>query len=94
MTLLLTMNRMTMTKQYSRSITDDELRKLPLLQFNGRVTLVDNMDKFRRVMGDIGRPSLLGFDTETRPSFKKGRRYRVALRSLLTQTVHGSSGLI
>ena len=71
-----------MTKQYNGSITDDELRRLPLLQFEGRVTLVDNMEKFRRVMGDIGRPSLLGFDTETRPSFKKGRRYKVALLQL------------
>lgn len=71
-----------MTKQYNGSITDDELRKLPLLQFEGRVTLVDNLEKFRRVMGDIGRPSLLGFDTETRPSFKKGRRYKVALLQL------------
>ena len=71
-----------MTKQYSGSITDEELRKLPVLQFDGRVTLVDNMDRFYRVMGEIGRPPLLGFDTETRPSFKKGRRYKVALLQL------------
>jgi ribonuclease D len=71
-----------MTEKYNESITDDELRSLPLLQFKGRVTLVDNMDKFNRAIGDIGKPSLLGFDTETRPSFKKGRRYKVALVQL------------
>lgn len=71
-----------MTKQYSESINDDDLRKLPVLQFNGRVTLIDTIDKFRRAMGDIGRPDVLGFDTETRPSFKKGRRYSVALLQL------------
>lgn len=71
-----------MTRQFNESINDDELRKLPLLQFEGRITLIDTPDKFRRAMDDIGKPDLLGFDTETRPSFKKGRRYRVALLQL------------
>jgi len=76
------MTRRTMTRQYNESINDDELRKLPLLQFEGRITLIDTYDKFRRAMDDIGKPDLLGFDTETRPSFKKGRRYKVALLQL------------
>lgn len=71
-----------MTKHYSESVTDDELRKLPLLQFNGKVTLVDSMQTFRQAIGDIGRPALLGFDTETRPSFKKGQRHKVSLLQL------------
>ncbi len=71
-----------MTKHYSESVTDDELRKLPLLQFNGKVTLVDSMQTFHQVIGDIGRPALLGFDTETRPSFKKGQRHKVSLLQL------------
>ena len=72
----------TMTRQFDESINDDELRKLPLLQFEGRITLIDTYEKFRRAMQDIGKPDLLGFDTETRPSFKKGRRYQVALLQL------------
>jgi len=71
-----------MIKQYNETISDEELRKLPVLQFNGRVTLVDTMDKFYRVINDIGRSGLLGFDTETRPSFRKGRRYNVSLLQL------------
>lgn len=71
-----------MTKHYSESVTDDELRNLPLLQFSGKVTLVDSMQKFRQVIGDIGRPAILGFDTETRPSFKKGQRHKVSLLQL------------
>ena len=71
-----------MTRQFDESINDDELRKLPLLQFEGRITLIDTYEKFRRAMEDIGKPGLLGFDTETRPSFKKGRRYDVALLQL------------
>lgn len=78
----MTMNNGMMTRQFSESISDDELRRLPLLQFEGKVTLVDNMDRFYRAMADIGKPVVLGFDTETRPSFKKGRRYQVALLQL------------
>ncbi len=75
-----------MTREYSESVTDDELRKLPILQFKGRVTLVDSMQKFHRVIGEIGKPAILGFDTETRPSFKKGNRYKVSLLQLADDT--------
>ena len=50
---LLTTEKMMTKKQYNGSITDDELRKLPVLQFRGRVTLVDNMEKYRRAMADL-----------------------------------------
>jgi ribonuclease D len=76
------MNAGMKTRQFNESITDEELRQLPLLQFEGKVTLVDNMDKFYRAMAEMGKPAVLGFDTETRPSFKKGRRYQVALLQL------------
>lgn len=79
---MLITDRMMTKKQYNASITDEELRQLPILQFDGRITLVDNIEKFRRAIGEMGRPRLLGFDTETRPSFKKGKRYSVALLQL------------
>lgn len=71
-----------MTRLFNESVTDDELRKLQLLQFEGRVFLVDTIQKLKQAIGEIGRPSLLGFDTETKPSFKKGRRYKVSLLQL------------
>jgi ribonuclease D len=71
-----------MTKLFNESVTDDELRKLPLLQFEGKVFLVDSMQKFKRAIGDIGSPSLLGFDTETKPTFRKGSRHKVSLLQL------------
>jgi ribonuclease D len=71
-----------MTKQYSESLSDDEVKKLPLLHFGGKVTLVDNMETFYRVIDNIGRSGLVGFDTETRPSFRKGRRNTVSLLQL------------
>ena len=71
-----------MSKQYQEKITNEEVRKLPVRQFDGKVTLVDNMDNFFQAMNTMGSPSLIGFDTETRPSFRKGRRYKVSLLQL------------
>lgn len=71
-----------MTIQYNESVTDDDLKKLPLLQFQGRVMLVDNMRKFHHVIGELRRSEILGFDTETKPSFRKGRRNKVSLLQL------------
>lgn len=71
-----------MTRQYNETINDDELRKLPLLQFEGEVTLVDDIRKFHNAVEEISGCRILGFDTETKPSFKKGRRYKVSLLQL------------
>jgi ribonuclease D len=76
------MNTRVMTKLYSESLSDDEVKKLPLLHFDGKVTLVDNLETFYRVIDNIGRSGLVGFDTETRPSFRKGRRNTVSLLQL------------
>lgn len=71
-----------MTKPYNESLTDEEVKSLPLLQFDGKVTLVDDMQTFYRVIDAIGRSGIVGFDTETKPSFRKGRRNTVSLLQL------------
>lgn len=76
------MNKRMMTKHYNESLSDDEVKKLPLLHFDGKVTLVDDLDTFYRVIDEVGRSGIVGFDTETKPSFRKGRRNTVSLLQL------------
>jgi ribonuclease D len=76
------LNKPVMTKHYNGSLTEDEVKSLPLLQFDGKVTLIDNMDTFYQVIDNIGKSSIVGFDTETKPSFRKGRRNTVSLLQL------------
>lgn len=76
------MRQQAMTRHYTESVTDDDLKKLPVIRFEGRVMLVDTMQKFYHVIGELKRSEILGFDTETRPSFKKGHRYKVSLLQL------------
>ena len=71
-----------MTRQFDESVTDEDLKKLPVMQFEGKVRLIDSMQKFGQAMREISRCKVLGFDTETRPSFKKGTRHKVSLLQL------------
>jgi ribonuclease D len=54
------------------------------ISFPGKIHLIRN-DRELLAM-DIGTPKVLGFDTETRPSFRKGEIYKVALLQLSTET--------
>lgn len=61
------------------SITQDEINALPLTTFKGQVHLIDKADMVKEVFDDIRKNEVVGFDTETRPSFKKGQLFKVAL---------------
>jgi ribonuclease D len=74
---------MTKTK-YREEISAEELSQYDLSWFKGEIVIVDNLSKFNRVLPKIRNSRILGFDTETRPSFRKGRKNRVSLIQLAT----------
>lgn len=64
------------------SISSEELNLLPLKTFAGKVSVITEADKLSKVRSEIEKHELVGFDTETRPSFKRGQIYKVALLQL------------
>ena len=70
---------------FQSTITTDELRMLPLESFNGEIHLIDTPAEVRKYMRILQREEVLGFDTETRPAFKKGRKNRISLLQLSTR---------
>ena len=70
--------------QYSPTITPDEILKLPLYAYDGEVVCVDTLEIFREVKDELFLEPLWGFDTETKPCFRKGtaNRKNVALLQL------------
>ena len=66
----------------SIKITKDEINALPLVAYEGAYTLVDNDSLLEQVLPDLRAESILGFDTESRPSFKKGQNFPVSLIQL------------
>jgi ribonuclease D len=70
---------------FRESITKEELAEMPLKQFTGDIILVDT-PQMARIAADYLRGfPVIGFDTETKPSFSKGDRHAVALLQLATE---------
>lgn len=73
-------------KMYKSKITNDEIIKLPLYSFEGEVIIVDDFEKLDQAISCLKNETILGFDTETKPCFTKGRANlnKVALLQLST----------
>lgn len=67
---------------YKISISSEELNLLPLKTFEGKVNVITDPEKLAKVKLEIEKHEIVGFDTETRPSFKRGQVYKVALLQL------------
>ena len=67
---------------YQENITVEELSERELSWFRGEIVIVEDFETFHRVLPRIYGEKLLGFDTETRPNFQKGRKNKVSLLQL------------
>lgn len=71
--------------QKKQTITKEEINKLPLLNFSGDIKIITSESDAKKALKKLSKEKILGFDTETRPSFKKGETYPVSLIQLSTQ---------
>lgn len=71
---------------FQLTISKEEIRKLPLIVFHGNIHLVDSDKKLNSILTDLEKQNVLGFDTETKPSFKKGNSHAISLLQLSTDT--------
>lgn len=65
-------------------LSRDEINALPLFHYEGKITLVRDGKDLAEVFERLSGESVLGFDTETRPSFRKGKKYSPSLIQLAT----------
>jgi ribonuclease D len=77
-------SEVTETGKYKETITAEEIAECELSWFMGEIILVDDLDTFYKVFPRLLGHDLLGFDTETKPTFKKGRTHSVSLVQLST----------
>ena len=71
---------------FASEISKEELNALPLAQFDGKIHVIERYEIAESVADRLKSYPVLGFDTETRPSFAKGKRNRVALLQLATDS--------
>lgn len=67
---------------FKENITKEELTDLPLRWFDGEIVVVDNNEKLMQAVKTLSKAKIIGFDTETKPAFKKGVFNKVALLQL------------
>lgn len=67
-------------------VSQDEINALPIGAFEGNIHLINNPDAAEEAGKLLLSETMLGFDTESRPSFKKGQHFPVALIQLSTDT--------
>lgn len=73
-----------MTEIYKKFISKDEINTLPMLEYEGQIELIQSHAHAHMALAKLKHEKILGFDTESRPSFKKGESHGVALLQLAT----------
>ncbi|MCR4619435.1 MAG: 3'-5' exonuclease domain-containing protein 2 [Paludibacteraceae bacterium] len=66
------------------TITKEEVKLLPLEHFSGSIIIIDDLNQVQAAVDNLRQAKVIGFDTETRPSFKQGETHKVALLQLAT----------
>ena len=67
------------------SIPKDVLASLPAENYNGKAIVVSSEKNVRKALEHLRKADIIGFDTETKPNFKKGQQNKVALIQLATE---------
>lgn len=65
-------------------ITKEEIAELPVIEYEGRIITIQSPEEADKAVDYLSTFKVLGFDTETKPAFKKGVVNKVALLQLST----------
>jgi ribonuclease D len=70
---------------FEHKFAKELIQWLPVARFEGEVIIVDEPDKIPDAIAYLKRQSVLGVDTESRPSFTRGIHYPTALVQIATE---------
>ena len=72
-------------KQLRRTIAKTEIAAMPKVLFPGRIFVINTESEAEKAVAYLKDQCMVGVDTETRPSFKRGTTHKVALLQISTQ---------
>lgn len=73
---------MTTENTFIEKISNEQAAQLPAIEFRGEIRIVDRESDIEKACQYLAAQPIVGFDTETRPSFRQGVMYRVSLLQL------------
>ena len=68
-----------------RSIDKEEVKDMPKAFFPGQIHVIQTPQEAERAVAYLKQCSILGIDSETRPSFTKGQSHKVALLQISSE---------
>ena len=67
---------------FNPALTKDDVNECPLYKYEGDVVLVESEEALEKALPALTAERVLGFDTETKPTFKKGKIHDPSLIQL------------
>ena len=75
---------MPIPEHYLHKPSKEEINDLPIRRYEGPVEVIRTQEELDKAMERLRGQAVLGFDTESRPSFRKGKYYPPSLVQLAT----------
>lgn len=69
---------------YQKTIDTENIKDFPVFSYDGEVVVIDDVQNVDEAVRYLSAYRRLGFDTETRPSFRKGEHHAISLLQLAT----------
>ena len=68
--------------EYAIALTRDDINAMPMDRYHGPIELANEPEAVAAACRELAQEEVLGFDTETRPTFRKGEFYQPSLIQL------------
>lgn len=78
---------MSTENRFTDKISNEQTALLPAIEFRGEIRIVENERDIAAACKYLAEQPVIGFDTETRPSFRPGVTFRVSLLQLSSPEV-------
>jgi len=65
-------------------LSRDYINSLPIIRFEGKVEVINDPSVAKKIVKKLSREKFLGFDTESKPSFKPGVSHPISLIQIAT----------
>lgn len=72
-------------RQIKKTVCKTEIATLPKVEFPGRIFVIYTEAEVEKAVQYLKTRNMVGVDTETRPSFKRGTTHKVALLQIATE---------
>ena len=72
--------------QMRTAISKEEIQEMPVGKFEGKTSIIDEVAMIDLAIESIRKETIIGIDTETKPSFKKGVSHNTSLVQIACST--------